>query len=214
MKLFQILYIECSPRRDSASSSRMGAQLLAALQARAGCATRVIRRNLGAQPLPALSAAYAESLLVPIDQARATYGSELAMSDELVEELVQADLILIAAPVHNFGIPAVLKNWIDWVVRRDVTFKVTPQGKVGLVQDRPVVVAVTSGGAMFREPPVQPDFFRPYLRAALGVVGITNIDFVESPCLAFSSAPLEDVDAAARSWIQQSLVAVAASPAA
>ncbi|MEK8025970.1 FMN-dependent NADH-azoreductase [Pseudaquabacterium rugosum] len=202
MKPVQILHLECSPRPE-ACSSRLGRHLSAALQAETTAPVQVRLRALGVEPLPALSAAYAGSLILPIAQARARYGEQLALSDALCEELAASDVLLISAPVHNFGIPAVLKNWIDWVVRRDVTFALTAEGKIGLLADRPVLVAVTSGGAMFRDPPAQPDFFRPYLRAALGGVGLTRIEFVEAPGLAFSAAPEEAVDALARDWIRR-----------
>jgi FMN-dependent NADH-azoreductase len=205
MKPYQILLLECSPRVD-ATSRRLGRQLLDAVSAGAGRPVQVKERRLGIEPLPAISNAYAESLILPLEQARARYGRELGVSDELIAELVAADLVLISSPVHNFGIPAVLKNWIDWVVRREVTFQATPEGKYGLLEDRPVIVAVTSGGAMFRDPPVQPDFFRPYLRAALGVMGLTSIEFVEVPGLAFSESPGADVDAIAQAWVERVIV--------
>lgn len=196
MKPFEVLFLECSPRADGASA-RLGAHLLAALREHHGDALKVTRRPIGVEPPPPISAAYAESVLHPGEDAKARYGDALAISDELIAELVRADLVLIASPVHNFGIPAALKCWVDWVLRRDATFRATSTGKVGLLKDRPVLVAVTSGGRMFVEEGRQPDFFRPYLKAAFGVIGITDLTFVPATGLAFDADPLAAIDAAA-----------------
>lgn len=114
-------------------------------------------------------------------------------------------MVIIATPVHNFGLPAVLKNWIDHVVRNDVTFKSTETGKVGLLADRPVICAVTSGGAMFREPPIQPDFFRPYLRAVLEVIGIKDLHFVEATGMAFKTDSESFINSQIEVWEQENM---------
>ncbi|ODV43784.1 NAD(P)H dehydrogenase [Cupriavidus sp. UYMMa02A] len=202
MKTLDMLLLDCSPRRDYSTSRHLSQQLLPALSAHCGREVRVTRRNLGTEPLPAITAEYAESLLLPVAEARERFGEALAVSDELIRELEQADLLWISTPVYNFTLPAVLKNWIDLVVRRDVTFASTAKGKIGLLPDRPTFVAVTSGGAMFRDPPVQPDFFRPYLSAALGVIGIRDIRFTHATDLAFAEVPQSAVEAQAAQWLR------------
>ena len=72
----------------------------------------------------------------------------LASSERLIGELETADLIVIDTPMHNFTVPSVLKTWIDHVVRPNRTFRSTPEGKVGLLRDRPVFLVVTCGGEM------------------------------------------------------------------
>lgn len=205
MKTLELLLIEASPRKANATSSQLGRRLVGALQEHCGCAVTLTERHLGARPLPPLSAEYAESLLLPYDEALARYGEHLELSDELVSELERADLVVIASPVHNFTLPAALKLWIDLVVRNGVTFNITPEGKVGLLRDRPVLVAVTSGGAMFRDPPKQPDFFRPYLSAALGVIGLRSISYVPATGLAFAEEPLVQAAGEADAWVAASL---------
>jgi FMN-dependent NADH-azoreductase len=205
MKALELLLLDCSPRRQSSTSRHLTGQLLPTLSTRYGAPLRVTRRELGAQPLPAISAEYAESLLLPAAQAKARYGDALALSDELIGELIAADVLLISTPVHNFTVPAVLKNWIDLVVRRDVTFVTTGEGKVGLLRDRPTLVTVTAGGAMFREPAIQPDFFRPYLSAVLGVIGIKDITYIPATSLAGADAPLERVEAQANRYLEGAL---------
>lgn len=201
----ELLLIEASPRKDHATSSQLGRRLAGALQEHCGHTVTLTERHLGSQPLAPLSAEYAESLLLPYDEAVQRYGAHLAQSDELVAELDRADMVVIASPVHNFTVPAALKLWIDLVVRNGVTFRNTPEGKVGLLRDRPVLVAVTSGGAMFRDPSKQPDFFRPYLSAALGVVGLHSVSYVPATGLAFAEQPLAQAASAADAWIAASL---------
>lgn len=209
MKPIELLLLECSPRRDQSTSRLLGRQLVNGLKEKLHSEVRLTRREIGVEPLPAISADYADSLLLPLAEARSRYGASLAVSDGLIAELVRADLLVISTPVHNFTVPAALKTWIDYVVRREVTFQASPQGKVGLLRDRPTLVAVTAGGAMFRDPPIQPDFFRPYLQAALGVIGIHNVTFAQAPGLAFSDTPLAAVNAAANDWLQRNAQALA-----
>jgi FMN-dependent NADH-azoreductase len=194
MKKLKLLLLDCSPRRDNSTSRHFTQHLLPAMAARLEREIQITTRHLGAEPLPAITADYAESLLLPVAVAQKQFADAFALSDELIQELDEADLLWISTPVYNFTIPAALKNWIDQVVRRDVTFTTTGEGKVGLLRDRPVFVAVTSGGAMFRDPPVQPDFFRPYLTAVLGVIGLKNVSYLHATGLAFSEAPLDLVE--------------------
>lgn len=205
MNALRLLFIECSPRGDKATSSEFGRHLLSAITAHVGREIRVTERNLGSEPLPPISAAYAESLLLPAEEARARFPGQLGISDLLIAELEAADLLVIATPVHNFTVPAALKAWIDYVVRYDVTFKYTAEGKVGLLHDRPTLIAVTSGGAMFSDPPAQPDFFRPYLRAVLGVIGLHDVTIAQSTGLAFSSEPFAEVERQACAWTESHL---------
>ena len=80
--------------------------------------------------------------------------------------------------MHNFTVPALLKAWIDQVVRFGRTFRSTPEGKIGLLADRPTFVLVASGGYIIGERARQPDFLTPYLTAILGTIGIHDVNFV------------------------------------
>ncbi|WP_312017303.1 NAD(P)H-dependent oxidoreductase [Bradyrhizobium liaoningense] len=79
--------------------------------------------------------------------------------------------------MHNFTVPVALKAWIDHVVRVRRTFSVTPEGKLGALRDRPVFIAVSSGGRFSGERTHQPDFLTPYLRAILGTIGLHDLTF-------------------------------------
>jgi FMN-dependent NADH-azoreductase len=104
------------------------------------------------------------------------------VSEALIQELEAADAVVIATPMHNYTVPAVLKAWIDQIVRIHRTFRSTPAGKVGLLRDRPVFVVAASGG-WFTGPspngaPAQPDFLTPYLRAALATIGLMEVNVI------------------------------------
>ena len=99
----------------------------------------------------------------------------LAFSDDLVQELMAADILVIGAPIYNFSVPASLKAWIDLIARVRLTFQYTAQGPVGLLDGKKAYVLTPSGGV-----PVGSavDFATPYLRHALGFVGITDVNFI------------------------------------
>ena len=100
------------------------------------------------------------------------------MSEQLIREIETTDVLIVNTPMHNFTVPAALKLWIDYVLRIHRTFASTPEGKVGLMRDRPAYVIVGSGGFHEGEHARQPDFLTPYLRYALGSIGLKRLHFV------------------------------------
>ena len=172
-----ILYLRCSPRGAEAFSSRMAEEVVARLLGRHPGAELVFR-DLSADPPPLVDAAFSAAILGP----PGTTPPALEMSERLIRELEGSDVLVIATPMHNYGVPAVLKAWVDQIVRIHRTFASTPGGKVGKLADRPVWIVVASGG-WFSGPgptgaPPQPDFLTPYLRAALGTIGIRDLRFL------------------------------------
>ncbi|MEL6997732.1 MAG: NAD(P)H-dependent oxidoreductase [Pseudomonadota bacterium] len=107
------------------------------------------------------------------DAQRAT----LALSDSLVAELRAADVLVIGMPIYNFGIPAALKAWIDMIARARETFKYTETGPVGLLDGKRAIIVAASGGT---EVDSGIDFATPYLRHALGFVGIDDVTVVSA----------------------------------
>lgn len=106
-----------------------------------------------------------------------------ADAERTLQQFLDADLIVIGAPMYNFTIPSRLKAWIDRVMVAGKTFKYTESGPVGLAGDKRVLVAVGSGGVHAGKPS---DFVEPYLRTAFGFMGITSIDFVRAEGVALS----------------------------
>ena len=151
----KILHVSCSPRGEASESNRLAQSIIGHL-AHGSMASTVVTRNLGGGTLAHVDANYAlaqHSATAEISQA-----GSVAASEELIQELDSADVVVIGTPMHNLSVPSALKAWIDHVVRARRTFKVTAQGKVGLLRDRPVYVAVASGGRFSGEHARQPDF--------------------------------------------------------
>jgi FMN-dependent NADH-azoreductase len=103
--------------------------------------------------------------------------------------------------MHNFTVPAALKLWIDYTLRIHRTFASTPEGKVGLMRDRPSMVIVGSGGVHSGERARQPDFLTPYLRYALGSIGIQSVQFLLLQGLVMGEATVAEALDAARAQL-------------
>lgn len=170
-----ILLISSSPNLGGSNSRALAENLANGL---AGDA-RVIVRDLGANPPPHLDQATIGAFYTPEADRTAEQTQKLALSDELIDEVFAADAIVIAAPMHNFGIASSLKAWIDQVARIGRTFEPTGQGPKGLVADRPVYVVTTRGGVYGPGTPFNHlDHLEPYLRRALNFIGLENISFI------------------------------------
>ncbi|MEQ9558262.1 MAG: NAD(P)H-dependent oxidoreductase [Rhodospirillales bacterium] len=170
-----ILLISSSPNLEGSNSRALAQELAGSL---AGDAPVVVR-DLGANPPPHLDQATIGAFYTPEADRTAEQNQNLALSDELIDEVFAADAIVIAAPMHNFGIASSLKAWIDQVARIGRTFEPTGQGPKGLVTDRPVYVVTTRGGVYGPGTPFNHlDHLEPYLRRALNFIGLENISFI------------------------------------
>jgi FMN-dependent NADH-azoreductase len=166
-------------------SSALGAnsvtrELTAAAVARwsaGGAALDVVTRDLDAAPLPHLSAA---------TLASAEAASESAA---VLDEFLSADVVVIGAPMYNFGIPSTLKAWIDRISVAGKTFRYTAEGPEGLVRGKTVVIAVAAGGAHAGQPT---DFVEPYLRQVFGFLGVRDVHVVRADGIAFSPTHRRD----------------------
>jgi len=104
----------------------------------------------------------------------------LSTSDRLIEEL-QADTIVIGAPMYNFAIPSSLKAWIDQIVRMGKTIGYGPSGARGLLGKKRVIVITSRGGAYEKGTPTEKfDFQEPYLRHIFGFIGLTDVTFIHA----------------------------------
>ncbi|GGE81282.1 FMN-dependent NADH-azoreductase [Pseudoalteromonas gelatinilytica] len=108
-----------------------------------------------------------------------------AISDDLIAELNDNDLIVIGMPMYNFGIPSTFKAWIDRIARAGITFKYTEQGPVGLITDKKVVV-LAARGSMYQG--TEMDTQTKYLKDVLGFVGMTDVNFIYAEGLAMPGA--------------------------
>lgn len=116
----------------------------------------------------------------------------LSVSDELVRELLRADVLVLGVPVYNFSIPAALKAWIDLIVRAGQTFRFGPGGAQGLVKNLKVYVVVCSNGTTLQGPD---DFASKYLQFIFGFIGVSDIQFIDATQLLIKGADRVMVDA-------------------
>ncbi len=121
-----------------------------------------------------------------------------ALSDELIAELKAADLLVIGAPMYNFGIPSTLKAWFDYVLRAGVTFSYSEAGPEGLLKGKRAIVVLTRGGLYSEGPAQLMDAQEPHLRTLLGFIGITDVTFIRAEKLAFGASFQEEAIAAAK----------------
>ena len=168
-----VLEITASAREEGSMSRLLARDLLKALEDRHGDIA-MTRRNV-ADGLPFVDADWVVATNTPEEDRSDAQRRTLAFSDELVQELMAADILVIAAPIYNFSIPATLKAWIDLIARVRLTFRYTENGPVGLLEGKKAYVLTPSGGVPVGSPV---DFATPYLRHALGFVGITDVHIV------------------------------------
>lgn len=173
--MMRALLLNCSPHGKQSHGFRLAAEAIATLvqSSGSGPACEVLERDLVAEPLPPIGRDYAAAIT-----SHAPDPAVFDWSERLIVELEQTDALVINTPMHNFTVPAALKLWIDHVLRIHRTFAATPEGKVGFLRDRPTLVLVGSGGFHSGERARQPDFLTPYLRHALGCVGIRSVQFL------------------------------------
>lgn len=110
-----------------------------------------------------------------------------AESAAVLEEFLAADVIVIGAPMYNFGITSSLKAWIDRIAVAGKTFQYTANGPEGLAGGKRVIVASSRGGVYSHGAPAAGmDFQEPYLRTLFGFLGVTDIEFVRAEGVAMS----------------------------
>ena len=129
--------------------------------------------------------------------------TEAARSARVMEDFLAADIVVLGAPMYNFGIPSQLKAWIDRVAVAGKTFRYTAEGPQGLAGGRKVIVAATYGG----QHPVESgrNFVEPYLRQVFGFLGIDDVEIVSAEGLNISPASRSQALDAAQARIDHAL---------
>ena len=178
----QVLLITSSPRVDS-HSTHVARKLAERLASRDG--SSLVERDLARRPLPHIDDIFAVARNTPPQLLTSVQKSALSLSDELLAELFAADTLVVAAGMINFGIPSSLKAYVDHVVRPGVTFRYGEKGPEGLVKGKKAYIVVARGG-VYSEGPMQAfNFQDPYLKVALGFIGITDLEVIAVEGIAF-----------------------------
>lgn len=191
-----VLVLASSVLGEASVSNRLAQDAVARLRAR-DADLRLIERDLGGEPIPHLSAD-ATAVIRGAEPANERQAAALALSNALIAELKAADIIVIGAPMYNFGIASGLKAWFDHVLRAGVTFRYGEAGPEGLLTGKRAIVVETRGG-FYSEGPTQAfDSQEPHLRTLLGFIGITDVTFIRAEKLAFGPEAQEQAITAAR----------------
>lgn len=169
-----LLVIEASPRGPYSVSRRLGERFAQKWRASHGGGVTV--RDLSTTHVPYISLPWIGGAFTPAEQHSSEMADAIRVSNELVAELKAADEILIATPMYNFLIPAVLKSWVDHVLRVGLTFTMEYEG---LVTGKKATIIITSGGDFSPGSPFESaNVAGSYLRQVLGLIGITDVNIV------------------------------------
>ncbi|MFC6102433.1 FMN-dependent NADH-azoreductase [Olivibacter domesticus] len=132
-------------------------------------------RDLAKNPLPHLEDTHFTAFYKPSESLTEDDRSALLPSDEAIKEVQEAEIIVIGVPLYNFGIPSTLKAWVDHITRAGLTFRYNENGPEGLLINKKVYLAISSGGVYSEGPLKGYDFVEPYLKTILGFIGLTDI---------------------------------------
>ncbi|MBH3337741.1 FMN-dependent NADH-azoreductase [Pseudomonas mendocina] len=172
----RVLVIESSARQQGSVSRELTQQFIAKWQAEHP-ADQIQVRDLAAEPVPHLDATLLGGWMTPSEQQSEAEKAALARSNQLTDELLAADVLVLAAPMYNFAIPSTLKAWLDHVLRAGVTFKYTETGPQGLLTGKRAFVLTARGGIYAGS---GLDHQEPYLRQALAFIGIHDVQFIHA----------------------------------
>ena len=188
-----VLVLKSSILTDNSQTNQLSDYFVSKLAGK-----NVVIRDLAANPLPHFDATAATAL-----RGQPTSAEEnalLALSDELVAEIKKADTLIINTPMYNFHIPTQLKSYFDFIARPRVTFQYTEKGPEGLLKGKKAVVLAAFGGFHQNQPT---DLVTSYMKAILGFVGITDVQFIYVEGIGFGPEAVEKAQAQAKAEIDK-----------
>ncbi|MDB6445703.1 MULTISPECIES: FMN-dependent NADH-azoreductase [Pseudomonas] len=172
----RVLIIESSARQQDSVSRQLTQTFIKQWQA-AHPGDEISVRDLAVNPVPHLDANLLGGWMKPAEQRNEVETASLERSNQLTDQLLAADVLVMAAPMYNFAIPSTLKAWLDHVLRAGVTFKYTPTGPQGLLVGKRAFVLTARGGIHAGG---SSDHQEPYLRQVMGFIGIHDVTFIHA----------------------------------
>ena len=179
----RLLQINTSLFSDQGQSSQLAQQFVAKWQTSLPD-SQVQLRDLAAKPIAHLDAERFAAFMAEPQSRSPEQQVIVDESDQLIEELQAADVIVLGLPLYNFGIPSQLKAYFDHVARNGVTFRYTAQGPQGLLENKKVYVFAARGG-LYAGTPL--DTQTDYVRHMLAFLGIQDVEFVYAEGLNISA---------------------------
>src|SRR6202046_3495461 len=173
-----LLHIDSSPLYGRSVSRELAAAFVTQWKA-SHPDGRVIDRDLNATAMPPINAEWVGAVYTPEQTRTPQQKKLLSLSDSLLAELEQADDYVIGVPMHNFGVPSVLKLWIDQIARVGRTFSYTGGAPKGLLAGKKATFIVATGGIYDAQTQMASfNFVEPYLRSVFGFLGLTDATFL------------------------------------
>lgn len=174
----KVLVITASPRGER-SVSRTLTTTFAQNWAQHHPQHTVLLRDIGHHPVPHVTEPWVVGAFAPADAQTPESKAAIAVSDQLVEEFLNAERFIFGVPMYNLNIPSTFKAYIDQIVRAGKTFAIGPNGYEGLVKGKKALFITSSGGSFPVGSPMGAyNFQEPYLRAIFGFIGVTEVQFV------------------------------------
>jgi Acyl carrier protein phosphodiesterase len=178
-KMKQVLHIISSPRTESSVSKKLGSAVVEKIKNRY---PEIIlkKRDLTNPLFPHLEEKQITAFFTPAEHRTPEQLEFIKLSDTVISELQEADFIVIETPLYNFSITSTLKSWLDHIARAGVTFRYDENGPEGLVKNKKVYLAFSSGGIYSEGEKQGYDFVIPYLEKTLGFMGMNDISVVRA----------------------------------
>ncbi|WOG27170.1 FMN-dependent NADH-azoreductase [Endozoicomonas sp. 8E] len=142
---------------------------------------KVIYRDLGSEPIPHLTAESFQGFSLPEEERNEHQKSIASLSDRLISELNEADVLVMGLPLYNFTMPSTLKTYFDHIARAGITFRYTEQGPQGLLKGKKAYILAARGGE-YQGTPM--DTQTALIKHFLGFIGITDVEFIYAEGLA------------------------------
>ena len=176
----KLLHLDSSILGDHSASQEVAHDIVEHLRGESA-GVEVVHRDLAADPLPHLTLENLPSRhrLAAETQGGAPPSAERAESDRVLQEFLDADILVVGAPMYNFSVPSQLKAWIDRICVAGVTFRYGPQGPEGLARGKRVILAPARGGFYGQGSPAAAfEHMETYLRTVFGFLGVASIETV------------------------------------
>lgn len=202
----KLLHIDSSILGDNSASRQLSRSVVDAWKA-ADPSVEVVYRDLAADAISHFSAATLMAAGTPEAMRDAAQQHEAQLSSETLQEFLDADAVVIAAPMYNFTVPTQLKAWIDRVAVAGKTFRYTEAGPEGLCGDKKVILVSTAGGLHAGQPTGAGH--EEFLKVFLGFIGITDLEIVRAHGLAYGDEHRANAMSAAQQQISNELFAAA-----
>lgn len=191
----KVLHIKSSINGNRSYSAKLSNALIKKLRHRY-TDLHVVTRDLSEENFPHLHGDIFASFFVPTDELSSEQETLRQNSDRAIDEVLKTDILIIDAPMYNFGIPSQLKAWLDHICRAGITFKYGEKGPKGLIQNTKTYIAMASGGVYSESPASQMDFVSPYLKTILGFLGITDVEIVRAEGTAMTETQEKSIETA------------------